>query len=163
MIVRSCKHILRGILFETTSSYLAPSISHFINCFLGTPPPTSSNYKGRRSTQKNKKKKKPQQYHHHTTTGSGRSRVIVPAFSYTSSSLWTTIYQSVQERFQYDLPEDIRSKLSTLSTLRNFCQKMGITIASKDYEFGSEHPFQPEDILDLYPVVKHSLPKYCCF
>jgi len=77
----------------------------------------------------------------------------------TSSTLWSSIFQQVQGHFQYELSVDIQSKLVIIPTLRNLCQKMGIQIAAKDYDFSAEHPFQPDDILDLYPVVKHSLPK----
>lgn len=150
MIVRAAKHILREILIETELSLLAPSIAHFLNCFLGTP------NKGRRTNVKKKKKKTKQKG---------------PAFNYTHSSLWKKIKVKVEERFQYDsLPEDIWQTLSILkhkgkrvdgkiSCLRNFLQKMGIQIAQKDYDFSSETPFESEDITDIVPVVKHALPK----
>lgn len=135
MITRSAKHILRGILFETSTGNLAPTITYFLNCFLGSP--SNIHLRG------GKKKKKPK----------GISSTLSP------SSLWSNISKMVQDRFQYKLPEDIRTKIAPLPTLRNLCQKMGIQIVARDYDFNSLEPFQVDDILDLFPVVKHSSPK----
>ena len=37
-------------------------------------------------------------------------------------------------------------------------EQVGITIASQKYDLNASTPFQPSDILDLRPVVKHSVP-----
>ena len=138
MIVRGAKHILRGILFETEMTQLAPTISHFLNCFLGSLAKKSL---------KKKKKKKPTSTKSKTTT-------------LTPESLWAIIRKEVSERFQYEIQEEEdKMNLLVIPTLRNFCQKLGIKIAAKNYDFVSETPFQVEDILDLYPVVKHPSPK----
>jgi len=73
--------------------------------------------------------------------------------------LWGIIIKNVQDRFQFDITDEIKGNLQIIPTLRNLCQKMGIKIVSKEFDFNSEIPFQTEDILDLYPVVKHSRPK----
>lgn len=36
--------------------------------------------------------------------------------------------------------------------------QVGITIAARKYDFNSATPFQTSDVLDLRPVVKHSVP-----
>lgn len=36
--------------------------------------------------------------------------------------------------------------------------QIGITIAARKYDLNSTTPFQTSDILDLRPVVKHSIP-----
>lgn len=157
MIVRTAKHILRGILAETDSSSLAKVVAHFFNCFLGV------ESKGKKVNAAKKKKKK-----------SG-PKAKLSAASLTHSSLWSAIHQQVQERFQYELPDNIRNTLSVIPpsdvtkainftdgripVLRNLCQKVGIQILSRDYDFSLETPFQHEDILDLFPVVKHLHPK----
>jgi hypothetical protein len=51
MAVRGAKHILRGILFETEVTQLAPTVAHFLNCFLGA-------FVGKKNLKKKKKKKK---------------------------------------------------------------------------------------------------------
>lgn len=47
------------------------------------------------------------------------------------------------------------------SFLRAFCQTVGIQIALRDYQFDSKHrqTFTEDDILNLYPIVKHLHPK----
>lgn len=36
--------------------------------------------------------------------------------------------------------------------------QVGITIAARTYDLDSTTPFQTSDVLDLHPVVKHSIP-----
>ncbi|KAK7816936.1 clustered mitochondria protein [Quercus suber] len=59
---------------------------------------------------------------------------------------------------EFELPEDARSRVKKVSVIRNLCQKVGITIAARKYDFNSAAPFQTSDIMDLQPVVKHSVP-----
>lgn len=154
MVVRTAKQILRAFLSETEDSQMAKAIATFLNCFLGAEP------KSRRLTQK-KKKKVPSSF-------KGNN------FSFSSQSLWAVIFHQVKNRFQYEIPESFRSTFCVIPpsdmnkilevtghipVLRNLCQKVGIQIACRDYDFTSETPFQPEDILDLFPVVKHLAPK----
>ncbi|KAF3954144.1 hypothetical protein CMV_020471 [Castanea mollissima] len=56
------------------------------------------------------------------------------------------------------MPEDARSCVKKVSVIRNLCQKVGITIAARKYDFNSAAPFQTSDIMNLQPVVKHSVP-----
>lgn len=39
-------------------------------------------------------------------------------------------------------------------------RQVGITIAARKYDLGASLPFQTSDILNLQPVVKHSVPTY---
>lgn len=39
-----------------------------------------------------------------------------------------------------------------------FCFQVGITIAARKYDLSSAAPFQASDVMDLRPVVKHSVP-----
>ncbi|KAF2293628.1 hypothetical protein GH714_003502 [Hevea brasiliensis] len=67
---------------------------------------------------------------------------------------------SSQPRSQkkFELPEDARSRVNKISVIRNVCQKVGVTIAARKYDLNAVAPFQTSDILDLKPVVKHSVP-----
>lgn len=146
MIVRCVKHLLRNILYETETSYLAPSIAHFLNCLFG-------NHKKRNSNSKNVQKKKKKS----KSVNKGKG----PAFALTPAILWQNVQNLTRDRFQYELQENVFSNFPPIPVLRNLCQKIGIQIASKEYDFLSECPFATEDILDLFPVIKHSLPKVC--
>ncbi|GFZ02773.1 tetratricopeptide repeat (TPR)-containing protein [Actinidia rufa] len=59
---------------------------------------------------------------------------------------------------KFELPEDARSRVKKISVIRNLCQKVGISIAAHKYDLDAAAPFQISDILDLRPVVKHSIP-----
>eukprot|EP01080_Neovahlkampfia_damariscottae_P004299 gene4299-7655_t len=63
----------------------------------------------------------------------------------------------VKEKYSYNLEKSFN--FIKLSTLRNFCIKVGLKIQSKDYNFESKTPFAPENILSLEACVKHSTPK----
>ena len=43
--------------------------------------------------------------------------------------------------------------------LRRLCQKLGIRIQSRHYNFPVSNPIHAGDIIDLIPVVKHGFPK----
>lgn len=38
------------------------------------------------------------------------------------------------------------------------CLQVGVTVAAKKYDLSAGTPFQTSDILNLQPVVKHSIP-----
>ncbi|KAL0429300.1 UNVERIFIED_CONTAM: Clustered mitochondria protein [Sesamum radiatum] len=59
---------------------------------------------------------------------------------------------------KFELPEDARQRVKKVSVIRNLCQKVGITIAARKYDFDALAPFQVSDILNIQPVVKHSIP-----
>jgi protein TIF31 len=56
------------------------------------------------------------------------------------------------------VPDDARLSAKRVSVLRNLCQKVGITIAARKYNLDASTPFEALDILNLQPVVKHSVP-----
>jgi hypothetical protein len=60
------------------------------------------------------------------------------------------------EHYKFELPEEIPEFIFDVVTLRSICQKCGIKIACRDYNWESETPFTNTDILDLFPKVKHS-------
>ncbi|KAK1282554.1 Clustered mitochondria protein [Acorus calamus] len=59
---------------------------------------------------------------------------------------------------KFSLPEDARSRVRKVSAIRNLCLKVGICIAARKYDFESAMPFEASDVLDLQPVIKHSVP-----
>jgi len=99
----------------------------------------------------------------------------------TTENVWERVKQEVKDRFNFDLPkfEDIKqiysgsigsttsasandkenmniiTAIKCLPTLRSISQKTGIQINARDFNFLSNTPILYEDILDLYPVVKH--------
>ena len=43
--------------------------------------------------------------------------------------------------------------------LRRICQKLGIRIQSRNFDFTLSEPIEAADIVDFIPVIKHGFPK----
>jgi protein TIF31 len=141
MITRSAKYIFNTSLREVTDHQLAPSLAHFLNTLLGNvsaPPPSTSTA----NHSDKKKKKKPASKKHYST-----------------KTLWEDILKAVKDKFNYDLTEAAAKRLPKLPLLRSFLQKVGVQALARDFDFTNDTPFTPDDVLDLYPIVKHSTPK----
>lgn len=52
-------------------------------------------------------------------------------------------------------------KFQKISLLRSFCQRVGIQILLREYNFDNKQrqPFYEDDIINMYPIVKHVAPK----
>lgn len=56
-------------------------------------------------------------------------------------------------------------KFQKISLLRTFTQRVGIQILLREYNFDNRQrqPFYEDDIINMYPVVKHVSPKVSIF
>jgi len=170
MVTRASKHILNSFLRKIEDHDLAKAITRFLNCLLGdvsaarvvTAPVTSNtnnNSNGvSEKAKKNKKKGNKTENHvteNHVTEAEPESEIM----TLTSAKLWEKITAEVKERYQYDLPDrnhmSIVTVIRSLSTLRSLSQKVGIQVNARDYNFTLSNPFFLEDVLDIFPVVKH--------
>ncbi|MED6210895.1 hypothetical protein PIB30_068406, partial [Stylosanthes scabra] len=164
IVVRSAKHVIKELLRETEDHDLALAVSHFLNCLFGNSQPS-----GGKATANGAQSKTPKKEHAgHQSTGKkaqarwkGRTslRKSQPLYmNMSSDSLWSEIREFAMVKYEFELPEDARSRVKKISVLRNFCQKVGISVAARRYDLNSATPFQTSDVLDLCPVVKHSVP-----
>ncbi|KAJ0988140.1 hypothetical protein J5N97_006496 [Dioscorea zingiberensis] len=156
IVVRSAKHIMKEVLRESEDHDLGLAISHLLNCFIGKVFPQSK-------TQK--KDQAGDQSQHKSSKGQIRwshraiSRKYQPSYTHlTSEDLWSHIQEFSRFKYQFDFPEDARLLVKKVYVIRNLCQKVGISIAARKYDLDAASPFQTSDILDLQPVVKHSVP-----
>ncbi|XP_020579345.1 clustered mitochondria protein isoform X2 [Phalaenopsis equestris] len=165
IIVRSTKHILKDELRETQDHDLSPTISHIFNCLFGH---VSMEAKSSASSPQLKAQKK-DQAHHHSSKKSGKgqmkwnhgpfSRKVHSSQTHLhSEGVWSSIQEFAKFKYQFELPDDARLRVKKISVIRNLCQKIGITIAARRYDLNSDSPFQTLDILNLLPVIKHSVP-----
>ncbi|MED6222323.1 hypothetical protein PIB30_063250 [Stylosanthes scabra] len=163
IVVRSSKHIIKDVLRDTEDHDLAPALSHLLNCIFGScqAPVGKPDSNG---TQSRTPKKEQQSAGKHSR---GQAQWKAKAFSkksqplymkISSKSVWSDIQEFAMTKYKFELPEDSRSRVKKISVLRNLCQKVGITVAARKYDLNSIAPFQTSDILDLRPVVKHSVP-----
>ncbi|KAL1346287.1 hypothetical protein HN51_019976 [Arachis hypogaea] len=164
IVVRSAKHVIKELLRETEDHDLALAVSHFLNCLFG-----NCQASGGKVTPNGAQSKTPKKEHagHRSTGKKGQARwkgrtslrKSQPLYmNMSSEALWSEIREFAVVKYEFELPEDARSRVKKISVLRNFCQKVGISVAARKYDLNSATPFQTSDVLDLCPVVKHSVP-----
>ncbi|XP_044413836.1 clustered mitochondria protein isoform X3 [Triticum aestivum] len=149
IIVRSAKHVVKDILRQSPDHNIAPAVAHFLNCFFGKVLAAST--KGSTGSPQSKTQKKSSQSVSSKKGQSAHSQL-------TSDGVWSDIKEFANHKYQFEAPDDVRVGAKRVAVLRNLCQKVGITIAARKYDLHSTTPFQPSDILNLQPVVKHSVP-----
>ncbi|XP_069475473.1 clustered mitochondria protein homolog [Ambystoma mexicanum] len=155
IVTRAAKHIIRRYLQGIEMSSLSAAVSHFLNCFLSSylnpvahlPPDELQSRK-----RKGKRKVRNQE--------NGESTALT---NMTPSELWKKIQKEVRDSFDFTLSCDGADQLvkdfslQKMTLLREFCVKAGIQILLREYNFESRHKpaVTEEDILNMFPVVKH--------
>ncbi|ESQ45291.1 hypothetical protein EUTSA_v10010065mg [Eutrema salsugineum] len=158
--VRSAKHILKDILREIEDHDIGAAVSHFLNCFFGNY--VAAGGKASTNSLHAKNQKKDQSI---TKKGQGRGKGKASAKKSLSSymmvdsnSLWSDIQEFSKAKYEFELPELSRTTAKKIPVLRNLCQKVGISVAARKYDFSASSPFEASDVLDLRAVIKHSVP-----
>ncbi|KAH8384587.1 hypothetical protein KR093_001804 [Drosophila rubida] len=85
----------------------------------------------------------------------------------TPRSLWQQIRREAKAYWNWELDCDSieaavsKYGLQRISLLRAFCLKVGIQVLLRDYNFESKHKptFSDDDIVNVFPVVKHISPR----
>lgn len=166
IVVRSAKHILKDVLRETEDHDLGPTIAHLFNCFFGSCQAVRGKVAANNVQSRNQMK---DHAGHPSSSKSsrgqarwkGRAAARKHHSSYmnvSSETLWSDLKEFAKLKYQFELPEDARLRVKKVSVMRNLCQKVGISVAARKYDFNAAAPFETSDILNLQPVVKHSVP-----
>nr|XP_023412052.1 clustered mitochondria protein homolog isoform X2 [Loxodonta africana] len=159
LITRSAKHIFKTYLQGVELSGLSAAISHFLNCFLSSYPNPVAHLPADElvSKKRNKRRKnRPPGAADHTAWA-----VMTP------QELWKNICQEAKNYFDFNLEcETVDQAVETyglqkITLLREISLKTGVQILLKEYSFDSRHKpaFTEEDVLNIFPVVKHVSPK----
>ncbi|XP_034480139.1 protein clueless isoform X2 [Drosophila innubila] len=186
LIVRATKHIYYTYIQSTEPMHLSAAISHFLNCLVTTGPvnPAVSSedahkkqtrQNGGKNNKNNKSDKgsKPQQA---AASQSGNGTAGGGSASSSGSSGWTlmtprSLWQQIRKEaktyWNWDLDCDsietagAKYGLLRISLLRAFCLKVGIQVLLREYNFESKHKptFGDDDIVNVFPVVKHISPR----
>uniref|UniRef100_A0AAV2MQX9 Clu domain-containing protein n=1 Tax=Knipowitschia caucasica TaxID=637954 RepID=A0AAV2MQX9_KNICA len=151
IFIRSTRRIFNRFVQGVDVSSLSAAVSHFLCCLL------VSHYTPSAIGDDMKKKSR------------RRGRVAGPSESsqwstLTAAELWNMVCQEAEETYSItDIlgngPNHLveHYSLQKLSLLREFCLKTGVQLRLKDYFVDNQNkaPLGPEDVLNIFPVVKH--------
>ncbi|XP_051734303.1 clustered mitochondria protein homolog isoform X2 [Ctenopharyngodon idella] len=159
LITRCAKHLFKTYLLAVEPSALSASISHFLNCFLSSFADAGVIQQNDKLASRRRSRRR-------------RSRACVGGTmtvwsNLTPSDLWVAIKTEAHEYYHYSLPcgsveEAVdKCRLQRITLLREIAIKTGIQVLLREYHFDSEHKtvFTEEDILNIFPVVKHISPR----
>merc|ERR1712002_312239 len=142
---------------------LSCSISHFLNCLLSSCPNPSCTVPDQihKKRSRNRSKKSTSKTSPLTPTDSVEWANLTP------KSLWSQIRQEAKSYFNWTLEQDNVDSLveminlNKITLLRSFCQKSGVQIMLREYSFDNkqQQTFIEEDIINMYPIIKHINPR----
>lgn len=153
IVIRSARRIFNNFLQTVDTSSLSAAVSHFLCCLLV--PHFNANPAGEEAKKKSRRR--------------GRGSVAAettPWTTLTGVELWNLIGQDAVET--YGITESLGStpnnlvehhKLQKLALLREFSLKTGLQLRLRDYILDNQTkpPIGPDDVLNIFPVVKHVL------
>ncbi|XP_051719412.1 clustered mitochondria protein homolog isoform X1 [Ctenopharyngodon idella] len=159
LITRCAKHIFKTYLQGVELSALSAAVSHFLNCLLSSFPDAVAHLPADELVSRRKSRKR-----RNRVPGGGDNTTWA---SLTPSELWKNITSEAQSYYHFNLQcESVdqaveKYGLQKITLLREISIKTGIQILIKEYNFDSRHKpaFTEEDILNIFPVVKHVNPK----
>lgn len=149
MVLRLAKRRLRRLLQETPLEMISEAICHFLNCLLSEAKEETSLANGHVGKKRNKRK-------------NSRGRKVPPHLNLTNEMLWREIVEETGWYYKFDLKFSSLSELCLeagvrkQALLRDICRKAGLQILLRDYDFSSSPVFTDDDIIAVYPVVKHT-------
>ncbi|XP_020776568.1 clustered mitochondria protein homolog [Boleophthalmus pectinirostris] len=151
IFIRSTKRIFNSFVQGVDVSSLSAAVSHFLCCLL-VPHYTPASI-GDDMKKKSRRRGR----------GAGPSE-STPWSTLTAAELWNMVCQDAAETYGIsDIlgtgPSHLVEQygLQKLSLLREFCLKTGVQLRLKDYFLDNQNkaPLNPDDILNIFPVVKH--------
>ncbi|XP_048859564.1 clustered mitochondria protein homolog isoform X2 [Brienomyrus brachyistius] len=159
LITRCAKHVFKTYLQGVELSALSAAVSHFLNCFLSSFPEAVAHLPADELVSRRKNRRR-----RNRVPGGGDNTAWA---SLTPGELWKNIVSEAKTYYHFDLQcESVDQaveeyKLQKITLLREISIKTGIQVLMKEYNFDSRHKpaFMEEDILNIFPVVKHVNPK----
>lgn len=178
LILRSTKHIFQVYMQNTDLINMASSISHFLNCLLTSTnhplnPTLGQDELCKQNKRGSKKRVTTPPSSNKLANGAGRVGVFggdqtFEWISLTQKTLWQQIKRELKAYFDFDLGVEASIdavvetyKIHKLTILRAFCLKVGIQIMLREYNFESKNKptFNEDDIVNMFPIVKHINPR----
>lgn len=141
------------------------AISHFLNCFLTTTPVLQPPQISNDELFKTSKRR----YNKRSSTKTANITDQQEWINLTQKSLWQQIRRELKAYWDYEfITTDCQCdkvieayKLQKISLMRAFCLKIGLQVLLREYNFESKNKptFQEDDIVNVFPVVKHINPR----
>ncbi|KAH9517025.1 hypothetical protein DERF_007725 [Dermatophagoides farinae] len=173
LICRSIKHMFVNYMQSVEVVYMATAISHFLNCFLSSTvtQPSIIDEINKHSKRRGKKFRNGRTV---SPNENGTGKIVTDRQSFdwlsmTSKSFWTQLRNEMDSYYGWSAPKDVdsvesllhRYSIQKISLLRIVCIRTGIQILLREYNF--EHKSRPaftdDDILNVFPIVKHISPR----
>lgn len=159
LITRCAKHIFKTYLQAVELSALSAAVSRFLNCLLSSFPDAIAHLPPDELVSRRKSRKR-----RNRVPGGGDNTAWA---SLTPNELWKNIASEAKSYYHFTIQcesvDQVVEKYGFQKTtlLREISLKTGIQILIKEYNFDSRHKpaFTEEDILNIFPVVKHVNPK----
>uniref|UniRef100_A0A1A8IWA1 Clu domain-containing protein n=2 Tax=Nothobranchius TaxID=28779 RepID=A0A1A8IWA1_NOTKU len=151
IFIRSTRRVFNNFLQGVDVPNLAAAVSHFLGCLLV--PHFSASPVGEETKKKSRRRGR----------GAGTSE-NTPWSMLTGAELWNLVCQDAVET--YDISDSLglgpnhlveHYGLQKISLIREFCLKTGVQLRLRDYVFDNVNkaPIGPDDVLNIFPVVKH--------
>ncbi|XP_073335668.1 clustered mitochondria protein homolog [Pagrus major] len=159
IIIRSAKHIFRTYLQDVEPAAFSAAVSHFLNCLLSStscfPDSCSDELLSRRRSRRRRS--------HGSRVASLTDSVWARL---TPSELWGRIRAEAGDYYHYTIDSESidevieKHGLQRISLLREIAIKTGIQVQMREYVFESRHRpvFSEEDVVNMFPVVRHLKP-----
>ena len=168
VITRSAKHIFTCFMQNLDMTCLSAAVSHFLNCLLSSSSVVVTNVPDELKSSKSRRNKRKGKQ----SSGNVQQTSESEWTSMSPKSLWKQIQDEAEAYFKFALESDngIDSVceiygLQKVSLLRSICMKTGIQLQLKEYVFDPKMNnqngiiFNEEDIVNVFPVVKHINPR----
>lgn len=183
LISRAVKHVYCTYIQDVDNMNMAAAISHFLNCYLSscnnlTPAnnhnsrilneDASAGTNGTSATGAGSKKmtsrRRGRRRRRDTSSGNQNNDWALT----TPKSLWSSIVSEVEQYYGFDLSSVTNldqliddHRLHKIIFLRSFCTKTGVQVLLREYNFDSKArpTFAEDDILNVFPIVKHIDPR----
>ncbi|XP_054711903.1 clustered mitochondria protein homolog [Uloborus diversus] len=162
LLTRAAKHLFSQYIQGVETMYLSNAISHFLNCLLSSCTSLSSPMSSDELQVKYKRKGKRKGKQNSLRFEDSNEWALL-----SNKTFWANLKNELLSYYGWELPcESIDAvveqySLPKTSILRSFCIKTGIQILLREYNF--DHKMKPtfteDDILNIFPVVKHINPR----
>ncbi|XP_048834447.1 clustered mitochondria protein homolog [Brienomyrus brachyistius] len=152
IVIRSAKRIFSSYVQNVEVSSLSAAVSHFLCCLLV--PHLNSISAAEESKKRSKKRGR----------GGGATSDTMAWSTFSGTELWGLLNQDARDT--YHLTEGLGTSadylmeqygLQKFSLLRGLCLKTGVQLRLRDYTLDNciKAPISPDDIINMFPVVKH--------